>query len=58
MVTVGSLNVLADCIREAATGQVRRRRGVRRAVRRDTSPIASPVVPTATKEEEDTRVAA
>jgi peptide/nickel transport system permease protein len=56
MLTVGALNVLADCIREAATGQVRRRRGLARAVRRDTSEVLAPVVPVTTKEE--TRVAA
>ncbi|RLV50390.1 ABC transporter permease [Nocardioides mangrovicus] len=28
MLTVGSLNILADCIREASTGEVRRRRGL------------------------------
>ncbi|HET6938735.1 MAG TPA: ABC transporter permease [Nocardioides sp.] len=61
VLTVGSLNILADCIREASAGEARRRRGiVRRAVgRRDHTPIGVPlpaggVVAT----EEDRRVAA
>jgi peptide/nickel transport system permease protein len=58
MVTVGALNILADCIREAATGQVRRRRGLARVVRRDTSEVVAPVVPAATGPKEDRRVAA
>jgi peptide/nickel transport system permease protein len=61
VLTVGSLNILADCIREASAGEARRRRGiVRRAVgRRDHTPIGVPlpaggVIAT----EEDRRVAA
>jgi peptide/nickel transport system permease protein len=44
MLTVGSLNILADCIREAASGQVRRRRRLVAYVlgRRDHSPIGAP----------------
>jgi peptide/nickel transport system permease protein len=45
VLTVGSLNILADCIREASAGEARRRRGsVRRAVpRQDHSPIGVPL---------------
>jgi peptide/nickel transport system permease protein len=61
VLTVGSLNLLADCIREAAAGEARRRRGVlrRAAGRRDHTPIGVPLEtesPVAT--EEDRRVAA
>jgi peptide/nickel transport system permease protein len=61
VLTVGSLNILADCIREAAAGEARRRRGVvRRAVgRRDHTPIGVPVPAGAVvATEEDRRVAA
>jgi len=62
VLTVGSLNILADCIREASAGEARRRRGVlRRAVgRRDQTPIGLPVEPedTITTEEEPRRVVA
>jgi peptide/nickel transport system permease protein len=60
VLTVGSLNILADCIREASAGEARRRRGVvRRAVgRRDQSPIGVPLVAGALVTEEDNRVAA
>lgn len=66
MTTVGALNVLADCIREAATGQVRRRRGVRGVVRRaagrrDATLVGlpeEPLLPTPDPSEEDRRVAA
>jgi len=46
MLTVGSLNILADCIRDASTGQARRRRSLlARAVSRgDRSPIGVPAV--------------
>jgi peptide/nickel transport system permease protein len=61
VLTVGSLNILADCIREASAGEARRRRGfVRRAVgRRDQTPIGVPLAPEAlVATEEDRRVAA
>jgi peptide/nickel transport system permease protein len=66
VLTVGSLNILADCIREAASGETYRRRGlVRRAAgRRDTGPIGVPLVPVdpgaavPTDEEEQRRVVA
>jgi peptide/nickel transport system permease protein len=61
VLTVGSLNILADCIREASAGEARRRRGiVRRAVgRRDHSPIGVPLPAGAVvTTEEDRRVAA
>ncbi len=61
VLTVGSLNILADCIREASAGEARRRRGfVRRAVgRRDQTPIGVPLAPEALiATEEDRRVAA
>jgi len=67
VLTVGSLNILADCIREAASGEARRRRGgvLRRAAgRRDLSPIGVPLVPVdpeaavPTDEEEPRRVVA
>jgi peptide/nickel transport system permease protein len=61
VLTVGSLNILADCIREAAAGEARRRRGiVRRAVgRRDHTPIGVPLPAGAVvATEEDRRVAA
>jgi peptide/nickel transport system permease protein len=47
VLTVGSLNILADCIREASEGETRRRRGlVRRAAgRRDHTPIGVPLQP-------------
>jgi peptide/nickel transport system permease protein len=61
VLTVGSLNILADCIREASAGEARRRRGiVRRAVgRRDQTPIGVPLPAGAVlTTEEDRRVAA
>jgi peptide/nickel transport system permease protein len=66
VLTVGSLNILADCIREAASGEARRRRGglLRRAAgRRDLAPIGVPVLPDGPDgliptTEEDRRVAA
>jgi peptide/nickel transport system permease protein len=61
VLTVGSLNILADCLREAAAGEARRRRGiVRRAVgRRDHTPIGVPLPAGAVvATEEDRRVAA
>ena len=55
MLTVGSLNILADCIREASEGTARRRRGlVRRVVTRDYTPVGVPAMTTdivPTKEE-------
>jgi peptide/nickel transport system permease protein len=64
VLTVGSLNILADCIREAAAGEARRRRGaLRRAVgRRDQTPIGVTLPAggsiAGTVTEEDRRVAA
>jgi peptide/nickel transport system permease protein len=61
VLTVGSLNILADCIREASAGEARRRRGiVRRAVgRRDHTAIGVPLPAEAVPAtEEDRRVAA
>ena len=62
VLTVGSLNILADCIREASAGEARRRRGVlrRAAGRRDQTPIGLPVEPedVITTEEEPRRVVA
>jgi peptide/nickel transport system permease protein len=60
VLTVGALNILADCIREASVGEAQRRRGlVRRAAgRRDQSPIGVPLVAGALVTEEDNRVAA
>ena len=64
VLTVGSLNILADCIREAASGETRRRRGglLRRAAgRRDHTAIGVPLVPVdvvVTDEEEPRRVVA
>jgi peptide/nickel transport system permease protein len=61
VLTVGSLNILADCIREASAGEARRRRGVlrRAVVRRDHTPIGVPLAPeTVLAVEEDRRVAA
>jgi len=44
MLTVGSLNVLADCIREATTGRVRRRGLLTRAAaRRERTPLDVPL---------------
>jgi peptide/nickel transport system permease protein len=47
MLTVGSLNILADCIREASTGQVRRRRGLfaRALGRADRTPVGLAATP-------------
>lgn len=65
VLTVGSLNILADCIREAAAGEARRRRGVvRRAVgRRDQTPVGvplatDPLTGAPVEEKEDRRVVA
>jgi peptide/nickel transport system permease protein len=45
MLTVGSLNILADCIREASGAQVRRPRGflARALPRRDRTPVEAPL---------------
>jgi peptide/nickel transport system permease protein len=50
MLTVGSLNILADCIREAGSGRVRRRRSLlaRAFGRRDRTPIGVPAEPAGT----------
>ncbi|MEP9364156.1 ABC transporter permease [Nocardioides sp. CN2-186] len=60
MLTVGALNILADCIREASTGQVRRRRSLwtRATTRRDNTPIGVPALAggVVVTEEEDQRV--
>jgi peptide/nickel transport system permease protein len=55
VLTVGSLNILADCIREASAGEARRRRGlVRRAVpRRDQAPIGLPLPVVGAEDEVD-----
>ncbi|MFT4084851.1 MAG: ABC transporter permease [Nocardioides sp.] len=61
MLTVGSLNVLADCIREAAGGQVRRRRGLlaRALGRRDRTVIGTvPETATPTPAKESRHAAA
>jgi peptide/nickel transport system permease protein len=59
MLTVGSLNILADCIRDAANGDTRRRRTAARAFgRRDKRPIGLIVEPASTKEVLDDRAAA
>jgi peptide/nickel transport system permease protein len=61
VLTVGALNILADCIREASAGEARRRRGVlrRAAGRRDHTPFGVPLAPLGVvATEEDRRVAA
>lgn len=59
MLTVGSLNILADCIRDAAGVQVRRRGAWARAFgRRDRAPLGLPAVETDPVTEKEPRHAA